>query len=87
MAKLFASSTSLPAFDTLFIMGPYPASAPLTLAISHLSEKDASGRTDVLLVTPSREAFASTLQEYNDAKMNESALMGSLSPIMSRIRI
>ena len=87
MAKLFASATLLPEFDTLLIKGPYPPSAPLTLAINHLSQKDVDERTDVLLLTPSREAFASALQEYNDARMNESALTGSLVPLMTGVRI
>jgi hypothetical protein len=75
----------LPQFNSLLIKGPYPASSPLTLAISHLKHND--GRGDVVLLTPSRERFACALQEFNDAWLTSNALTGACIPYLSRIKI
>ncbi|KAJ6539658.1 hypothetical protein B0H19DRAFT_1180020 [Mycena capillaripes] len=63
MASLFPSGPPLPDFKSLVVKGPYHASAPVHLALSHSANVPA---TRILMITPSRETMAAALREYND---------------------
>ncbi|KAL5524104.1 hypothetical protein ACEPAG_8277 [Sanghuangporus baumii] len=74
---------SLPSFNSLLVKGPYPPSAPIHLCISHL--RDNAGK--VLFLSPSRQALASSLQDFNDEWLNINATKGQHLALLSRIDI
>ncbi|KAJ7180402.1 hypothetical protein C8R43DRAFT_870362 [Mycena crocata] len=61
--SLFPSGPPLPGFKSLVVKGPYHASAPIHLALSHAADFPA---TQTVMITPSRQAMAETLRDYND---------------------
>ncbi|KAJ7498625.1 hypothetical protein FB451DRAFT_1202553 [Mycena latifolia] len=63
MPSLFPSGPELPDFKSLVVKGTYHPSAPIHLALSHAARFP---DTRTLLITPSREAIAVALQNYND---------------------
>ncbi|KLO05522.1 hypothetical protein SCHPADRAFT_946847 [Schizopora paradoxa] len=85
---------SLPPFETLLIRGPYPPSAPIHLSISHLKtlENDdevvASRRTSgVVMLSPNRQAFTSTLEDFNDGWLTSNAMTGNYASLLSKVNI
>ncbi|KDQ21053.1 hypothetical protein BOTBODRAFT_183713 [Botryobasidium botryosum FD-172 SS1] len=86
------ASTLLPPFRTLLITGCYPPSAPIHLALSHLSgQNSATGilrkKQRVLLITPSRGDFSSRLEAYNDERLNAQSGHGQMTHLLSKIDI
>ncbi|KAJ6490281.1 hypothetical protein C8R47DRAFT_977489 [Mycena vitilis] len=63
MASLFPSGPPLPDFKSLVVKGPYHASAPIHLALSHAANVPT---TRILMVAPSRETMADALRDHND---------------------
>ncbi|TDL26202.1 hypothetical protein BD410DRAFT_784267 [Rickenella mellea] len=74
----------LPSFRTLLIKGPYSASSPLHLCLSHLESRSASR---ALILTPSRDAFTASLEEFNDHWLLKHSGTGKTSSLLSKITI
>lgn len=77
-------SHSLPLFKNLLIKGPYAPSSPIHLCISHLHEAHA---TKILLLTPSREAFATALQDFNDGWLVKNGATCAYARLLSKLDI
>jgi hypothetical protein len=77
-------SPTLPDFTTLLLKGPYHASAPIHLCLTHLANRPESR---AVLLTPSRENFASALRDFNDDWVNECGGYGAVSQVLSRVDV
>lgn len=77
-------SPTLPDFTTLLLKGPYHASAPIHLCLTHLANRPESR---AVLLTPSRENFVAALRDFNDDWLNECGGYGAVSQILSRVDI
>ena len=77
-------SPTLPEFTTLLLKGPYHASAPIHLCLTHLANRPGSR---AVLLTPSRENFVAALRDFNDDWLNECGGYGTVSQILSRVDV
>jgi hypothetical protein len=77
-------SPVLPEFTTLLLKGPYHASAPIHLCLTHLASRP--GQRAVLL-TPSRDNFVAALRDLNDDWLNECGGYGAVSQVLSRVDV
>ena len=77
-------SPTLPEFTTLLLKGPYHASAPIHLCLTHLASRP--GQRAVLL-TPSRDNFVAALRDLNDDWLNECGGYGAVSQVLSRVDV
>jgi hypothetical protein len=77
-------SPSLPDFTTLLLKGPYHASAPIHLCLTHLANRPGSR---AVLLTPSRENFVAALRDLNDDWLNECGGYGAVSQVLSRVDV
>jgi hypothetical protein len=77
-------SPTLPEFTTLLLKGPYHASAPIHLCLTHLANRPGSR---AVLLTPSRENFVAALRNFNDDWLNECGGYGAVSQILSRVDV
>ncbi|TFK43142.1 hypothetical protein BDQ12DRAFT_718385 [Crucibulum laeve] len=85
MASLFPLGSEgpvLPRFKTLLVKGPYHASAPIHLSVSHLSEAE---NNSVLFITPSRKSLKSALISFNDNWVTKNATTGHVASLLSRV--
>jgi hypothetical protein len=77
-------SPTLPDFTTLLLRGPYHASAPIHLCLTHLANRAGSR---AVLLTPSRENFVAALRDFNDDWLNECGGYGAVSQVLSRVDV
>lgn len=77
-------SPTLPDFTTLLLKGPYHASAPIHLCLTHLANRPGSR---AVLLTPSRENFVASLRDFNDDWLNECGGYGAVSQVLSRVDV
>jgi hypothetical protein len=77
-------SPTLPNFTTLLLKGPYHASAPIHLCLTHLANRPESR---AVLLTPSRENFVAALRDFNDDWLNECGGYGAVSQVLSRVDV
>ncbi|KAJ6538517.1 hypothetical protein DFH09DRAFT_1177107 [Mycena vulgaris] len=84
MPSLFPSGPDLPDFKSLVVKGPYHPSAPIYLALSHAAKFPA---TRTLLITPSREAIAIALRNYNDDWITMHSGQGKILELSSCITV
>ncbi len=77
-------SPTLPEFTTLLLRGPYHASAPVHLCLTHLANRPGSR---AVLLTPSRENFVTALRNFNDDWLNECGGYGAVSQALSRVDV
>lgn len=85
MISLFPPpSPNLPSFQTLLIQGPYHASAPLHLCLSHARQHSP---TKIILTSPSRDEFKSTMQAFNDNWLNIHGGDGLTSGAASQVQV
>src|SRR5579863_6881652 len=77
-------SPTLPAFTTLLLKGPYHASAPIHLCLTHLASRPGSR---AVLLTPSRDNFVAALRDLNDDWLNECGGYGTVSEVLSRVDV
>lgn len=85
MTTLFPlPSPPLPEFTTLLLKGPYHASAPVHLCLTHLANRPG---TRAVLLTPSRDNFVTALRDLNDDWLNECGGFGTVSQILSRVEV
>jgi hypothetical protein len=77
-------SPTLPKFTTLLLKGPYHASAPIHLCLTHLANRPGSR---AVLLTPSRENFVAALRDFNDDWLNECGGYGAVSQVLSRVDV
>ena len=77
-------SPTLPDFTTLLLKGPYHASAPIHLCLTHLANRPGSR---AVLLTPSRENFVAALRDFNDDWLNECGGYGAVSQVLSRVDV
>jgi hypothetical protein len=85
MTTLFPlPSPTLPEFTTLLLTGPYHASAPIHLCLTHLASRPGSR---AVLLTPSRDNFVAALRDLNDDWLNECGGYGAVSEVLSRVDV
>lgn len=85
MLSLFPGfEPQLPSFTSLMIQGPYHASAPIHLALSHTSQANSSS---VVFLSPSRQLVTVALQEYNDSWLATHSGQGRVSEMSSRVNM
>lgn len=85
MTTLFPlPSPALPEFTTLLLKGPYHASAPVHLCLSHLASRPG---TRAVLLTPSRDNFVAALRDLNDDWLNECGGFGAVYQVLSRVEV
>ncbi|KAN0127094.1 hypothetical protein V8E53_015112 [Lactarius tabidus] len=85
MTTLFPlPSPPLPEFTTLLLKGPYHASAPIHLCLTHLASRPG---TRAVLLTPSRDNFAAALRDLNDDWLNECGGFGAVYQVLSRVEV
>ncbi|KAJ7094492.1 hypothetical protein B0H15DRAFT_125336 [Mycena belliarum] len=84
MPSLFPAGPELPEFKSLLVKGAYHPSAPIHLALSHTAKFPA---TQTLLITPSREAIAIALQNYNDDWLSVHSGRGRILEVASNITV
>lgn len=85
MLSLFPGfEPQLPSFTSLMIQGPYHASAPIHLALSHTSQVNSSS---VVFLSPSRQLVTVALQEYNDSWLATHSGQGRVSEMSSRVNM
>jgi hypothetical protein len=85
MTTLFPlPSPTLPEFTTLLLKGPYHASAPIHLCLTHLASRPGSR---AVLLTPSRDNFVAALRDLNDDWLNECGGYGAVSEVLSRVDV
>ena len=77
-------SPTLPEFTTLLLKGPYHASAPIHLCLTHLASRPGSR---AVLLTPSRHNFVAALRDLNDDWLNECGGYGTVSEVLSRVDV
>ncbi|KAI0306932.1 hypothetical protein B0F90DRAFT_1683624 [Multifurca ochricompacta] len=77
-------SPVLPEFSTLVLKGPYHASAPIHLCLTHVANRPG---TKAVLLTPSRDNFIAALRDLNDDWLNECGGYGSVSQALSRVDV
>lgn len=84
MLSLFPGfGPQLPPFTSLLIQGPYHASAPIHLALSHTSQANGSS---AIFLSPSRQLVTVALKEHNDSWLAQSG-HGRVSEMSSRIKM
>ena len=85
MTTLFPlPSPALPEFTTLLLKGPYHASAPIHLCLTHLANRPGSR---AVLLTPSRDNFVAALRDLNDDWLNECGGYGTVTQVLSRVDV
>ena len=85
MTTLFPlPSPALPEFTTLLLKGPYHASAPIHLCLTHLANRPGSR---AVLLTPSRDNFVAALRDLNDDWLNECGGYGVVTQVLSRVDV
>ncbi|PBL02120.1 hypothetical protein ARMGADRAFT_1005556 [Armillaria gallica] len=85
MLSLFPGfEPQLPSFTSLMIQGPYHASAPIHLALSHTSQANSSS---AVFLSPSRQLVTAALQEYNDSWLATHSGQGRVSEMSSRVNM
>lgn len=77
-------SPTLPGFTTLLLKGPYHASAPIHLCLTHLASRPGAR---AILLTPSRDYFIAALRDLNDDWLNECGGYGAVSQVLSRVDV
>ncbi|KAH9954366.1 hypothetical protein BGW80DRAFT_1190497 [Lactifluus volemus] len=77
-------SPALPEFTTLLLKGPYHASAPIHLCLTHLANHPG---TRAILLSPSRDNFIAALRDLNDDWLNECGGYGVVSQVLSRVDV
>ncbi|KAH9952868.1 hypothetical protein BGW80DRAFT_1193796 [Lactifluus volemus] len=77
-------SPTLPEFTTLLLKGPYHASAPIHLCLTHLANRPG---TRAILLSPSRDNFIAALRDLNDDWLNECGGYGAVSQVLSRVDV
>jgi hypothetical protein len=77
-------SPALPEFTTLLLKGPYHASAPIHLCLTHLANHPG---TRAILLSPSRDNFITALRDLNDDWLNECRGYGAVSQVLSRVNV
>ncbi|KAH9998368.1 hypothetical protein BJV77DRAFT_749914 [Russula vinacea] len=75
---------TLPEFTTLLLKGPYHASAPIHLCLTHLANRPGSR---AVLLTPSRENFVAALRDFDDDWLNECGGYGAVTQVLSRVDV
>jgi hypothetical protein len=75
---------TLPEFTTLLLKGPYHASAPVHLCLTHLANRPG---TRAILLSPSRDNFIAALRDLNDDWLNECGGFGAVSQVLSRVDV
>ncbi|KAK0498391.1 hypothetical protein EDD18DRAFT_1461424 [Armillaria luteobubalina] len=85
MLSLFPGfEPQLPSFTSLMIQGPYHASAPIHLALSHTSQANSSS---AVFLSPSCQLVTVVLKEYNDSWLATHSGQGRVSEMSSRINM
>ncbi|KAH9062206.1 hypothetical protein EDB87DRAFT_326171 [Lactarius vividus] len=85
MTTLFPlPSPALPEFTTLLLKGPFHASAPIHLCLTHLANRPG---TCAVLLTPSRDNFVAALRDLNDDWLNECGGFGAVYEVLSRVEV
>ncbi|KAK0490624.1 hypothetical protein IW261DRAFT_1433219 [Armillaria novae-zelandiae] len=85
MISLFPGfEPQLPSFTSLMIQGPYHASAPIHLALSHTSQANSSS---AVFLSPSRQLVTVALKEYNDLWLATHSGQGRVSEMSSRVNM
>ncbi|KAJ7752800.1 hypothetical protein DFH07DRAFT_519456 [Mycena maculata] len=84
MSSLFPSGPQLPDFKSLVVEGSYHPSAPIYLALSHAAN---SPDTRTIMITPSRQAMALSLQNYNDDWISMHSGEGNVVDLSSCITV
>ncbi|KAK0206155.1 hypothetical protein DFS33DRAFT_563197 [Desarmillaria ectypa] len=85
MLSLFPGfEPQLPPFTSLLIQGPYHASAPIHLALSHTSQANSSS---AIFLSPSRQLVTVALKEYNDSWLATHSGQGRVSEMSSRVKM
>ncbi|KAI0677461.1 hypothetical protein C8Q78DRAFT_1074156 [Trametes maxima] len=85
MAMLFPlPCPELPEFQSLLLKGPYHASAPIYLALSHATQDP---NAKVLLFTPNRTALKEALLDINDEWLNHNGGQGGICAVTRRVEI
>lgn len=85
MPSLFPNSyPHLPDFSNLLIYGPYHASAPIHLCLSHAAVSPAN---TAVLIAPSRSKLRSALQDFQDEWSEERGGLGATSQLARRIEM
>ncbi|KAH9846954.1 hypothetical protein C2E23DRAFT_742870 [Lenzites betulinus] len=85
MASLFPHPCpQLPEYQSLLIKGPYHASAPIHMLLSHATQYP---DTKAILLTPRRAAFKDALVELNDAWLDRHSGDGSVGAASRRTEI
>ncbi|KAH9899787.1 hypothetical protein C8Q73DRAFT_743639 [Cubamyces lactineus] len=74
----------LPAFQSLLVKGPYHASAPFHLALSHATLHPDD---KIILLTPNRGLVKDSLVELNDEWLRRNSGHGNVSAAARRIEI
>jgi hypothetical protein len=83
MASLFPlPSPALPDFASIVISGPFHASAPLHLCLTHLASRP---RAQAVFLTPSRANFLKSMVHFNDDWFNECGGYGAVTSVLSRV--
>ncbi|KAH9002377.1 hypothetical protein EDB86DRAFT_299594 [Lactarius hatsudake] len=85
MTTLFPlPSPALPEFTTLLLKGPFHASAPIHLCLTHLANRPG---TRAVFLTPSRDNFVAALRDLNDDWLNECGGFGAVYEVLSRVEV
>lgn len=85
MSSLFPTTEfTLPSFRRLLIQGPYHATAPLHLCLSHLAQTTS---TRAVFLTPSRDALITALREFDEEWLNVHGGHGAISKLSSKVDI
>jgi hypothetical protein len=74
----------LPSFKTLLVKGNYHPSAPIHLSLSLITRLNDS---EAVIITPSRQKFATALQEYNDEWLTSNSGLGATTCLSSRVKL
>ncbi|CCM04808.1 uncharacterized protein FIBRA_07001 [Fibroporia radiculosa] len=85
MASLFPPpGPGLPSFRTMLFKGPYHASAPIHLMLSHVASNP---KSKALMLSPSRQSLALALVDFNDEWLNTHGADGATCDASSRVNI
>ncbi|KAI0068900.1 hypothetical protein BV25DRAFT_1910635 [Artomyces pyxidatus] len=83
MTTLFPlPSPALPEFKSLLVKGPYHASAPLHLCLTHVANRPG---TKAVFLSPLRDQFLAALRGFNDDWLSECGGFGAVSDILSKV--